>query len=797
MRTVLVTLADGRCKSGQEKMTQSAKELGKVDSVENWSWQKFKHSSYYSDNVHIFNEKRGLGYWSWKPFIILDTLQSLKDGDVVLYHDAGRPCYDWHIDYDVRPFIKTVIDEYKGLGIVFGPWNHGKMTKRDCFIHMQCDEPRFHNHKQVSATWSIWQKNPFCLQILEEWKSWVVSPSRIVTDDPSTVKEHSFYQTHRHDQSILTNILLKYVFNNSFRVLHCKGYEKNINNILKGYVPESPEYAMNEAVDVKVRNGFYIFYDVFIHDEGGIYGIGPYYPDKIHYDKVYIKCRNKEFYPEVVKDPHNHTNIMKFNVKCGKQERVSIVYEDEIVKTITLTKHEYEAKNVVATTMFKNCAPFLEQWLTYHRHIGVEHFYLYDNASDDYEEVKQICDRCTDVTLIRWPYAYKTPGRSNSLSGQTAEQNTSLYKYSNHKWMLMTDLDEYVYSETSSLLTILQKYNDQRNDICGLTIPCQWFGCGQEACYDTDFIHKLVWRKENANKPKPGCSPKQIVIPKNVEIFSVHRCIKGKREIEMDASVLRFNHYFTLTNSKSRYVANTTGLRNKHKNTCNCDELCAVRDTGLSEYVTSNCNQPAKQMKKFVFVSIPKNASQSIFNMFSIKLKDHSSTSDYGIFDNHCRAALLKSRYNDYDSRFKFCFVRNPYERLVSWFNYHKNGMKLPLYKRFTFEQWVKADFPHHWGLQNGTRYRREKRSPLDQYQFIYDDNDNLLVDFIGHMETFDEDFKYICSKVDYKPNKIEHKNKSTKSDWKSYYTGETFALTQKRFAKDIKLFGYQDVTLT
>ena len=200
MRIVLVTLADGRCKNGQEKMTQSAKELGKVDSVKNWSWKNFKNTTYYSDNVHIFSEKRGLGYWSWKPFIILDTLQSLKDGDVVLYHDAGRPCYDWHIDYDVRPFIKTVIEEYKGLGIVFGPWNHGKMTKRDCFIHMQCDEPRFHNHKQVSATWSVWQKNPFCIQILEEWKSWVVSPS----PSPKPSFDTSLFEGELNDFNILS-----------------------------------------------------------------------------------------------------------------------------------------------------------------------------------------------------------------------------------------------------------------------------------------------------------------------------------------------------------------------------------------------------------------------------------------------------------------------------------------------------------------------------------------------------------------------------------------------------------------
>lgn len=798
MQIVLVTLADDRCRIGQSKVESTAKQFGKVDpNVIGWTWKDFQKTEHYKQNPHIFSEKRGLGYWSWKPFIILDAMERIQSGDFILYHDAGRPCYNWHIDFDVHPFAKYIKQNHQGLGIVFGPWNHGKMTKRDCLIHMQCDEPAYHKHKQVSATWSLWEKNDFCLRVLDEWKRWVVHSSRIVTDDSSSIAEHSFFNAHRHDQSILTNILLKKVFAKEYKPLFNNGYEKNINNILKLHTPLYPEYANNEPIPVSISEDVFIFYDVFIHDDGYLCGIGPYYPHKVSYSDIVIKCQNKEFSPIVVEDPHKHTIIMKFNIKCSKQVLISLSYKNTVIKTFTVTKHDYEPKNIVATTMFKNCSPFLRQWIEYHWDIGVEHFYLYDNNSDDFDQVKRICDEYSHiVTLIKWPYPYKTPGRGNSLSGQTSEQNTSIYKYSRHKWMVMTDLDEYVYSQSSSLRSILNSYSHKVNEICGITLPCQWFGCGKNVTYDDDFLHKMIWRKSTSNKPKPGCSPKQIVVPKNVQVFSVHRCIKGKPEVEMDDNILRFNHYFSLTNDTSRYVARTTGLRIKSKNACNCSVLCDVKDTGLSTYIKSIDSSKNKNVK-FAFISIPKNASQSIFDMFDIKLKDYSNVSDTGIFDNHCRAAVLKKRYNDYTSRFTFCFVRNPFQRIISWYEYHKNCLKLPFYKRFTFEQWIKAGFPHHWGLQNGTRYKKEKRSPLDQFEFIYDDENNLLVDYIGHIETFDEDLKYICSKLNFSNHKPIHKNKSNKcTNWKSYYTHETFKLTQSRFIKDIKLFGYEHITL-
>jgi hypothetical protein len=232
-KTVLVTLADSKCTEGQKKISESAQTNGEINSVINWQWSQFKETMWFH-NHKIFAEKRGLGYWAWKPFIILSAMKDIKDGDVVVYHDSGRDCYGWQFAKSINGFVDKVVKKHKGLGLVFGPWNHGKMTKKDCFINMGCNSSQYHKHRQVSATWSVWQKNEFCVSILKEWCNWVTHETRIISDDKSVLDtELDEYSTHRHDQSILTNILLRYIFTNQYNPIFSNGkYEKNINNFL-------------------------------------------------------------------------------------------------------------------------------------------------------------------------------------------------------------------------------------------------------------------------------------------------------------------------------------------------------------------------------------------------------------------------------------------------------------------------------------------------------------------------------------------------------------------------------------
>ena len=78
------------------------------------------------------------------------------------------------------------------MGICFGPWKHKKMTKRDCFIEMNCNEDKYINSNQVSRLFFL-DKNEYCINILNQWKM-VFTPPEIVTDTKSIHEEHKYYE---------------------------------------------------------------------------------------------------------------------------------------------------------------------------------------------------------------------------------------------------------------------------------------------------------------------------------------------------------------------------------------------------------------------------------------------------------------------------------------------------------------------------------------------------------------------------------------------------------------------------
>lgn len=92
--------------------------------------------------------------------------------------------------------------------------------------------------------------------------------------------------------------------------------------------------------------------------------------------------------------------------------------------------------NIVICAIFKNEAPYLKEWIEYHKIIGVEHFYLYNNnSSDNYEEILRPYVESGEIDLIDWPQA----------QGQIPAYRHCMETYrKTAKWIGFIDLDEYV-----------------------------------------------------------------------------------------------------------------------------------------------------------------------------------------------------------------------------------------------------------------------------------------------------------------------------------------------------------------
>ncbi len=163
----------------------------------------------YEHYKDILNQKRGAGYWLWKPWIILNTLYEADENDVIFYIDAGD-IFDESID----KFIKEeIVSSDKDIFCIVGDRINEDYTKRDCFVGMGCDNAIFHNCLQLEAGVLIIKNTAYAKNFIKQWLQYCCD-SRLLTDIPNQLGLENFesFKDHRHDQSILTNMVYADIF---------------------------------------------------------------------------------------------------------------------------------------------------------------------------------------------------------------------------------------------------------------------------------------------------------------------------------------------------------------------------------------------------------------------------------------------------------------------------------------------------------------------------------------------------------------------------------------------------------
>ncbi len=186
---------------------------------------------------------------------------------------------------------------------------------------------------------------------------------------------------------------------------------------------------------------------------------------------------------------------------------------------------------------------------------------------------------------------------------------------------------------------------------------------------------------------------------------------------------------------------------------------------------------------KFIFVRVAKTASTSIIKLIP-ELQRCCSNWKYDC--NHIPVWHLKENLdkNIIDTYFKFAFVRNPFERMVSVVKYanrwHRNrGTNM----HFEFKEFVSSfnnkSNPTHLENVQSSKYG-------SQYDFTRG------CDFIGKFENLQEDFNIICDKIGIPRQQLSHKNATNHKHYTEYYDDETRSIVAEKYAKDIEYFGYK-----
>jgi chondroitin 4-sulfotransferase 11 len=196
---------------------------------------------------------------------------------------------------------------------------------------------------------------------------------------------------------------------------------------------------------------------------------------------------------------------------------------------------------------------------------------------------------------------------------------------------------------------------------------------------------------------------------------------------------------------------------------------------------------------KLLFVHNQKAAGMSIERYLLGDLKGSKLLERHSYVEDGI-ALLGRSRWDEYHS---FGFVRNPWDRLVSWYTMIQetppsspNSLWDYVGSRSnTFEQFITRCTDVISEERNGYVYEKSFVKP--QFDYFTDETGNIAVNHIGRFENLQNDLDQILNKVGLPPMELPHLNKTRAMDYRELYTPHTQELVAERFKKDIEYFGY------
>lgn len=145
---------------------------------------------------------------------------------------------------------------------------------------------------------------------------------------------------------------------------------------------------------------------------------------------------------------------LAFRLKCA-MKRAYWSFRYAIIRKRPYQERKYA---VSVCTIFKNEAEYLREWIEFHRIVGVDHFYLYNNNSeDDFHSILNPYIEEGVVTLVEWPH---------DQAQMECYANCVERFASETRWLGFIDVDEFIVPRsTEDIYSFLQPFEDNRGAV--------------------------------------------------------------------------------------------------------------------------------------------------------------------------------------------------------------------------------------------------------------------------------------------------------------------------------------------
>lgn len=242
-----------------------------------------------------------------------------------------------------------------------------------------------------------------------------------------------------------------------------------------------------------------------------------------------------------------------------------LVFPFTLVFGVMIMLYTYIKRNMTGCSKYKdrlsivaiakNEAEYIEEWVVFHKVVGVDKIYLYDNDSND---------NMKEILLPYMESGFVIYNEIHGVKWQYDAYNDALERYGNDtQYMAFIDCDEFLIPGVfgQSIADMVESVLDKNCNAGGLAVNwCMYGSSGHTKKPEGLLIENFMWR-ENISKRAANSCIKTIVKPGCTKYFkhphfpvyrigyyginSSGKIVLGAYNNLIDYSILRINHYFT------------------------------------------------------------------------------------------------------------------------------------------------------------------------------------------------------------------------------------------------------------
>jgi hypothetical protein len=194
-------------KEAVNRIIKQASSLELFDTIKGYNEEDLKKDNEFW-NKHsdfILSNTRGYGYWIWKPYLIMKTLETMNNNDILLYSDSG-------CEIDIRKkdkMVKLLEDVKNDLLIAsYSAYPEKKYNKMDTVLYLDMKTNSVMDSLQHAGTTICILKCEKTLRFVKEWYE-TCCQYHLIDDSPSNIQNDDSFVEHRHDQSIFSLLTKK------------------------------------------------------------------------------------------------------------------------------------------------------------------------------------------------------------------------------------------------------------------------------------------------------------------------------------------------------------------------------------------------------------------------------------------------------------------------------------------------------------------------------------------------------------------------------------------------------------